>query len=602
MGFLAPWFLLLGGAAIVPLLIHLLRRRIGQEVEFPAARYLARAEREHSRTLKMRNLLLMVLRMLVIVLLALAAARPTARMGGAGHAPTALAIVLDNSMSTSLVQNGKPLLDQFKQMAGDVLGSASAEDRVFLVTVDGKVRGGSVTSLRGEIERVRMHPGAGDLPDAVARAVSAVQSSGLPARQVAILTDGQRTAWREPVQVRGDVPVIVYAPTVAPPPNRAIVVAEARPARWTPRGAVATRILTTDSTTYRMALGERTLARGTITPGEEAAIRAAPAERGWTAGTIDIEPDELVADNTRHFALWIGPAPAVRVTPSAGPFVRSAVEVLKSSGRVVDGSAVAVGSPDEIAALPALLVAPSDPVRLGAANRALERLGVPWRFGAPRREQSIARGDQMNGVSVGARYQLGARATAAADTLARVGAEPWIVSGAGYVLVASPLAPEATSLPVSAAFLPWLGDVLAARLHADPGGVRHASPGERLARPAGVTAIESVTGARTALDGGTFEAPQTAGTWFFLQGSRRVGALVVNPEERESRLERWTSGELRDRVSSARTRVTDEPSEWTRRAFTGAARSSLVVPLLFAVLLVLAAEMFLAGMGGRGTR
>ena len=42
MGFLAPWFLLLGGAAIVPLLIHLLRRRIGMQVDFPAARYLAR--------------------------------------------------------------------------------------------------------------------------------------------------------------------------------------------------------------------------------------------------------------------------------------------------------------------------------------------------------------------------------------------------------------------------------------------------------------------------------------------------------------------------------------------------------------------------------
>ena len=62
MSFLAPWFLMLGGAALVPLLIHLLRRKIGLHVEFPAARYLARAEREHSRTLRMRNLLLMLLR------------------------------------------------------------------------------------------------------------------------------------------------------------------------------------------------------------------------------------------------------------------------------------------------------------------------------------------------------------------------------------------------------------------------------------------------------------------------------------------------------------------------------------------------------------
>src|SRR5881409_1776374 len=116
MSFLAPWFLLLGGAALVPILIHLLRRRIGMQVEFPAARYLARAEREHSRTLRMRNLLLMLLRVVAVVIIAAAAARPNARMAGAGggHAPTALAIVLDNSLSTSVVESGTPLLDRLK--------------------------------------------------------------------------------------------------------------------------------------------------------------------------------------------------------------------------------------------------------------------------------------------------------------------------------------------------------------------------------------------------------------------------------------------------------------------------------------------------------
>lgn len=600
MGFLAPWFLLLAAAAIVPLLIHLLRRRVGLEVEFPAARYLARAEREHSRTLRMRNLLLMVLRMLAIVLLALAAARPMARLGGTGHAPTALAIVLDNSMSTAVVEDGAPLLDRFKRQAAEVLEAAGPDDRLYLVTVDGVLRGGSPAQLRAEMNRLRMHAGAGNPADAVARALAAVQGSGLPARQVAVLTDGQRTAWQQPVQARGATPVLVYAPRNQAPANRAVVLAEARPTRWTPRGAVATRILTADSTTYRMALGERTLARGTIAAGEEAAIRAAPAERGWTAGTIDIEPDELVADNTRHFALWIGPPPAVRVAPSAGPFARNAVDVLKSGGRVADGTAVTIGSPDEVTALPALLLAPADPVRIGAANRALERLDVPWRFGPPRREQSLARGGQLPGIAVFSRHQLESRGGATVDTLARVGPEPWIVAGPGYVLVGSPLVPDATELPVHAGFLPWLGDQLSSRLHGDPGGVRYATPGERVARPAGVTALEGADGARAALDGATFHAPVAAGTWFFVQGARRVGALVVNPEERESNLTRWSADELRERVGPT-ARVVTDAGEWTRLAFAGASQRSLVVPLLLALLVVLAGEMLLSA-PGRGTR
>lgn len=602
MSFLAPWFLALSTAAVVPLLIHLLRRRIGTQVEFPAARYLARAEREHSRTLRLRNLLLMLLRVLAVLLLAAAAARPTARTAGAGHAPTALAIVLDNSMSTSVVEGGTSLLEQLKRMARGAVASASSDDRVWLVTADASLRGGSGASIREELDRVRPYSGAGHMRDAVARAVGAVEASGLEARQVAVLTDGQRTTWSAPASLRGDVPVLIFAPSEPPPMNRAVIAAEARPVRWTPRGAIAVRTLSLDSTTYRMALGQRTLARGTVAPGEEAIVHAAPAERGWTEGTIEIEPDELSADNARHFALWLGPAPTVRVAPGAGAFARNAVDVLRASERVAEGAGILVASADEATTIPALLVPPSDPVRIGAANRSLERLGVPWRFGVLRREPSIARGEQMQGVSVVSRYPLLPRGVPDAETLAVVGREPWIVSGPKYVLIGSPLVPEATSLPVAASFLPWLGDVLASRLHSDPGGVRAAAPGDRVPRPIGVDALESAAGGRTPLEGSSFDAPAVAGTYFFIQGARRVGALVVNPEVQESQLARWTPKELGERIVTANARVARDAGDWVRLAFSGAARRSLVAPLLIVTLLILGGETLAAAAGGRTTQ
>jgi hypothetical protein len=600
--FLAPWFLLLAGAAVVPLLIHLLRRRIGVQVEFPAARYLARAEREHSRTLRMRNLLLMLLRILAVLLLAAAASRPTSRMAGAGHAPTALAIVLDNSMSTSVVEQGAPLLEQMKRMARDAIASASQDDRLWLVTADGSFRGGAATALLEELDRIRSFPGSGNLRDAVARAAAVVEASGMDARQVAVLTDGQRTTWTEPAQMRGNVPVLIWAPSQAPPVNRAVVSAEPRPIRWTPRGAIASRALTPDSTTYRIALGARILARGTVAPGEEAVVRAPPAERGWTPGTVEIEPDELPADNIRQFALWIGPAPAVRVSAGAGRFAMDAVDVMRASERVADGGGaggILVASADEAATIPALLLPPSDPVRLGAANRALERLGIPWRFGAQRREAAVARGEQLQGISVTWRYQLVPRGVPDAETLAVVGREPWMVSGPRYVLVGSPLVPEATSLPVSASFIPWFGEILTARLHAEPGGVRHAAPGDRIPRPPGVDLLENAAGGRIPVSGSSFDAPTVAGAYFFVQGARRVGALVVNPEVEESRLERWSPDELPERVATSDARFTNERDEWVKLAFTGAARRNLVVPLLVALLVVLGAEAVAATTGGR---
>jgi hypothetical protein len=100
------------------------------------------------------------------------------------------------------------------------------------------------------------------------------------------------------------------------PPNHAVIVAEARPTRWTPRGSVVARTLGADSATYRIAIGgtgdsARTLARGTAVADGEILVRAAPAERGWVAGSVELEPDELRGDDVRYFAAWIGAAPAV---------------------------------------------------------------------------------------------------------------------------------------------------------------------------------------------------------------------------------------------------------------------------------------------------
>src|SRR5688572_24582695 len=103
MGFLSPWLLLAAAAVAVPVFLHLFHRHESRRTAFPALRYLLRTEREHARQIRLRQLLLLFLRAAVIVLLALAGARPFLRGRGGAHPPTALAIVLDNSLSPSRV-------------------------------------------------------------------------------------------------------------------------------------------------------------------------------------------------------------------------------------------------------------------------------------------------------------------------------------------------------------------------------------------------------------------------------------------------------------------------------------------------------------------
>lgn len=588
MSFLAPFWLALAGAVAVPLLIHLMRRRIGARVEFPAARYLERAEREHSRTLRVRNLLLMLLRVLAILAIAIAAARPVARWVGAGHAPTAIAIVIDNSLSSAAMVNGRPLLDQFKGMARDVLGGATSADRVWLVTIDGSVHGGSAATLRDEVNRLEPIAGPGDPVGALGRAAGVVRSAGLEARQIALVTDGQRTEWQRPASL-ADAQVLVFAPKVAAPVNHAVTLAEPRPVRWTPRGSVATRFLSRDSTTYRITLNGRTFARGTAAPNEEVIVRAQPPERGWLAGTVELEPDELAGDNVRHFAVWIGSAPGVSLAPGAGPFVKSAVDVLRSSQRITDGKDIAIVTADELTTLPALITAPTDPVRVGAANRTLERAGIPWRFGARRTGEAAVRGAGLDGVTTSVRYDLTAQPGAAAETLAVVGRDAWIIAGPRYVIVASPLAPEATNLPVRAAFVPWLGAVLTERLVGEPGQVLNAAPGARLPRPRWADAIQNADGQRTPL-GESLDAPMRAGTYFLSLGDHRVGALVVNAPAEESSLDRIPASEMGARLGTSRAVVAPDAGSWVSMAFRAAARRSLIEPALIFGLIMLVVE------------
>ena len=64
----------------------------------------------------------------------------------------------------------------------------------------------------------------------------------------------------------------------------------------------------------------------------------------------------------------------------------------------------------------------------------------------------------------------------------------------------------------------------------------------------------------------------------------------MNPEVTESKLERWSPEKLKDHIATAGVRVEPDRDAWTRLAFTGAARRSLVLPLLVAALLLLGAE------------
>jgi hypothetical protein len=632
MAFLAPAFLALGLLAGVPLLVHLLRRRVGRVLDFPAVRYLERMEQEHSRDLKLRNRLLLILRLIAVIALALAAARPIARLLGVGHAPIAVAIVMDNSLSTGVVQDGRMLFDSLRADAQRVIDDLTTDDRAWLVTADGRVIGGSPTTLQAGLEALRPLGGRGDLAAATRRAVGLARSGAPRTPVVALVSDGQRSSFRaDSVVNAAEVPVVMLRRGASLPRNRAVVQATAEPVRWTPGGTVTLAVTAPDSAAWRVTLDGRTVARGTAAPATldaptRVSQKLASASNGWLRGSVELDADALRADDTRWFAVRVAPPPTVNVRGEGGPFLSAALSTLVDEGRLAratagESRAVTVSAAEAAATrLPVLLTAPRDPIAVGEANRQLERLGIPWRFGAIARSQVLARvpsrggatdtgsvsAKAFDGTPVRMRYPLAYSPGGAAagpkpipDTIATAGGAPWVVAGDGYVLVGSPIDPEATDLPLDAAFVPWLMEALARRL-GDDGRLIEASPGQAVSGLRDVTGLESPDGTVAPLGGDRLTVPSQAGVYFLRRQEARVGALVVNGESSESELgtaaadSASAAATLAGLVAGRDVVTSNDGSAWRQAVFSRAAGQALMLPLLVLALAALLAESYVS--------
>lgn len=136
MAFLNPLFLLGLFAAAVPLLIHLWSRRQAVTVDFSSLMFLVAAHRQNVRRIQLKQLLILLLRMLIVALIALVLARPFLTLGlplAAVRAKTDVVIVLDNSYSMQYEDVDGVWFEKAKTIASDVLRSLRHGDSASLI-------------------------------------------------------------------------------------------------------------------------------------------------------------------------------------------------------------------------------------------------------------------------------------------------------------------------------------------------------------------------------------------------------------------------------------------------------------------------------------
>src|SRR3954465_13368052 len=88
--------------AALPVILHLFMKQTPKHVIFPALRLIKERQKRSRKKLRVKNWLLLLARMALLALMALALARPgiDARASlGTGDSPTAIAFVFDTSLS-----------------------------------------------------------------------------------------------------------------------------------------------------------------------------------------------------------------------------------------------------------------------------------------------------------------------------------------------------------------------------------------------------------------------------------------------------------------------------------------------------------------------
>ena len=122
--FMAPVFLAGALLATIPVIIHLLFQRRAPQVRFSTIRFLEMCVRKTSRRKHIENLLLLIFRMLLFGLLAVALAKPfikSSLLGSSG--PSSTVIILDNSYSMATTQQGVARFTVAKKVAGQLVAA-----------------------------------------------------------------------------------------------------------------------------------------------------------------------------------------------------------------------------------------------------------------------------------------------------------------------------------------------------------------------------------------------------------------------------------------------------------------------------------------------
>ncbi len=318
LSFLSPAFLAATLGAAVPIALHLFHRRVDPIVRFSALRLLRRAPVEQAHKRRLRELLLLALRVAACILLAVAFARPYLAGAAAAAAAPVTIVVVDTSFS--LTAPGQ--FEKARRFARQAVQAAPATHAVGVVAfgdradVPAPPSSNRATALAA-IEQLKPGFGATRYRAALARAAELI---GARDGRIVVVTDLQQSGWD--ARDQGGVParLAVDAKDVGAPAGNLAVVA----IRREPTGVVVVVQnfgTGTRTDTVRVTVDRRQVYAAPVTVAADASteVRAdVPLPPTGALAAAITDPTGFAADNVRYLALDQAESAPVLIVTNSG--------------------------------------------------------------------------------------------------------------------------------------------------------------------------------------------------------------------------------------------------------------------------------------------
>jgi hypothetical protein len=200
MTFLNPAILFGLLAASIPIIIHLLNLRKLKKIEFSTLQFLKELQKNKIKKIKLKQWLLLALRVLIILCIVMAFARPTlvgVSVGGTTSAAKTTAVfILDDTFSMSVIDQEGSYFNQAKESIKDILDQFEEGDEFGLILVSHQPDKIEVTSnlakFRDEVNSTAISFASNKLNNAIIKAAQVIGNAKNFNKEIYLFTDFQK--------------------------------------------------------------------------------------------------------------------------------------------------------------------------------------------------------------------------------------------------------------------------------------------------------------------------------------------------------------------------------------------------------------------------